>query len=117
MVELAHRLLRQTKNAKISWQPVDEDGEKFIYSSLKSSTVIELYDVDGDGNREIRLTLLNSHGTKVDSLEKEWEIGESDEVDAAAWNDVLDELYDQAKDAALSVTETFKDIFSSLADE
>lgn len=116
MVNLAHRLLRQTGNAKASWRAADEDGRRFIYSASKSSAVIELCDARAEGCGKIRLTLLNSLGSAVDSTTKERNPDESDGTGGSMRNDVLDELYDAAREAALGVAETFRDIFSSLED-
>lgn len=117
MANLAQRLLRQTKNAKIPWQAVDEDGNKLIYSTCKSSVIIETCGVEEETNTKVRLALLNFQGTTVESLDNERKSDESDETIEPTLNDVLDELYARAHDAALSATETFRDIFSSLDDE
>jgi hypothetical protein len=113
MVELAHRLLRQTKNAKISWLPIDDAGEQVIYTAPKSSAVVELRGINEEGAREIRLTLVSSRDTRIDSLTTQWHRSESGEMVASAWNDVLDELYEAARDVPVSATETFQDMFSS----
>lgn len=62
MANLAHRLLRQTKNAKIPWQAVDEDGNKLIYSTCKSSVVIEICGVEEEAKTKVRLALAELSG-------------------------------------------------------
>jgi hypothetical protein len=111
MAELSRRLLQQTKSGRITWSAVDREGDEFIYSATSSSAT-----VGPDERGDIRLALLNSRGETAASLEKAWSSDSSDqgEIAPAEWNDILDELYYAARDSALDVSETFKDIFSSL---
>jgi hypothetical protein len=107
MEELANRLLAQTLIGAVAWQAVDRDGTVFIYSAINSSVTIGPSPGAVPEEQDFELKLLNSQGNMVATLTKDWEHEEP-------WHLILNELYYAARDAALNVNKTFKDIFSSL---
>jgi len=105
MLVLAKNLLEATDQGKISWALTDEE-QKFLYAGSRSSVTIESYR-DRDGDNVTTLSLLNSRGTTVDSLQTDYAYIE-DHSNAMPWNDILEDLYHAARRVAHNVDEAIE---------
>lgn len=101
MLTLAENLHEATKAGKISWALTDRE-DKFLYAGTKSSVTIGAF-TDRDGDNHSTLSLLNSRGTTVDSLESEFEARQDGGYAGKPWNDLLEDLYHAARRVAHDV--------------
>lgn len=111
MVRLAESLLSGTKNGKVVWAPTDSEY-KYLCTGTRSSATIESF-VDRDDDRVSTLSMLNDHGTVVDSLKSGFKPGDSGGFAPESWNEVLDDLFYSARRVAYNVDDA---IDSMLAD-
>jgi hypothetical protein len=112
MFLLARNLLEATKAGKITWALTDEE-KTFLYAGTRSSVVIKTYNDSYEGPSTI-LSLLNSQGTTVDSLETE-HTREGDRWISAPWNDILDDLYHAARRVSYNVDEAIDSMLDDIA--
>lgn len=105
MLTLTTNLLEATNQGKISWALTDEE-QKFLYAGSRSSVTIEFYK-DREGDDIYILSLMNSRGTAVDSLQSEWTY-EGNGYTAASWNELLKDLYHAARRIAHNVDEAIE---------
>ena len=110
-VTLAENLLEATRAGKVSWAITDNET-KFLYAGTSSSVTIEFYD-SRDGEENI-LSLLNSRGTVVDSLATEYHRTSDEAMEAADWNDTLEDLYSAARRVAHNVDEAIDSMLSDI---
>jgi len=112
ILTLARNLLDATKQSKISWALTDVE-QRFIYAGSRSSVTIEKFTDRWNGEITV-LSLLNSRGTTVDSLETD-SIKVSDEKsEPAPWNELLDDLYHAARRIAHNVDEAIDSMLSDI---
>lgn len=121
MVELAGRLLAQTQKEKITWSPTDREGT-FIFSSKDSSVMIGKK-ADAKGHEYTELLLLNGQGNEVGRLDNQ----HSDQVEvvyaeslmrpSGQYDELLDDLFNNARRSALSINVALKDMLTALGDE
>ena len=112
MLALARNLLEATKAGKISWALTDSEI-RFLYAGTRSSVTIEHY-TDRDSDEISTLTLLNSRGTAVDSIQSEFSPKEDNKWVEASWNELLDELYYAARRVAHNVDEAIDSMLSDI---
>jgi hypothetical protein len=116
MIDLASDLLKQTEEEKVSWSPTD-DADQYIFSATSSSVLIKST-VDHDGDRHVDLSLVNRNGSEVASLGTQF----NREEPGGPWtggpnNKLLGRLYLAARNSALSVSDTLKDIYNAIGIE
>lgn len=112
MLTLATNLLEATKVGKISWALTDKEN-RFLYAGTSSSVTVELT-TDRDGDNHTTLSLLNSRGTTVDSIQSEYEPAGPDRWTAASWNEILDDLYYAARRVAHNVDEAIESMLTDI---
>lgn len=115
LVDLAKSLLERTRDDKISWTATDNETA-FLFSGTSTSVRIST-SFDNDGDMHTKLSLLNSRGTEVDSLQNEYHPAEISGWEPEDWNEVLDDLYYSARRKALDVDSMLDDILADLEDE
>jgi hypothetical protein len=111
MVKLAESLLAGTRSRKVAWTPTDND-DKFLCTGTRSSVTIESF-VDRDGDRISVLSLLNSHGSVVDSLQSEF-VSSGSSYTAESWNKPLDDLFYSARRVAYSVDDAIDGLLDDI---
>lgn len=111
MLRLAKGLLAGTRNGKVAWTPTDSEY-KFLCSGTRSSATIESFE-DRDGDTVSTLSLLNNHGTVVDSLKSAYPTTGPGTYESEEWNQTLDDLFYAARRVAYNVDDA---IDSMLAD-
>jgi hypothetical protein len=115
LVDLAKSLLKRTEDGNISWTTTDNESV-FLFSGTNTSVRVSSY-IDDDNDMRTKMSLLNSRGTVVESLESEFRRGPFDEVQPAPWNQTLNDLYHSAKRSALNVDAVLDDLLADLDDE
>jgi hypothetical protein len=112
MIRLAESLLSGTKKGKVAWTSTDSEY-KFLCTGTRSSVTIESY-LDRDDDRVSTLSMLNDHGTVVDSLKGGFHVNDQgSSYTPESWNEVLDDLFYSARRVAYNVDDA---IDSMLAD-
>lgn len=111
MIRLAKTLLSGTKDGKVAWTPTDSDY-KFLFTGRRSSVAIESYE-DRDNETVSTLSLLDGHGTVIDSLKSGFKSTIGRNYEPEEWNQVLDDLFYAARRVAYNVDDA---IDSMLAD-
>ena len=99
LVDLAKSLLKRTQNGSISWTATDNETV-FLFSGTNTSVRIST-SIDRDGDMHTILSLLNSRGTEVDSIEDGYRAAAISGWEPEDWNEVLDDLYYAARRNAL----------------
>jgi hypothetical protein len=112
MFKMAENLLVATKDGKISWRLTDAE-DKFIYAGSRSSVTIELHTDRFEGDETV-LSLLNSRGVVVDSLETAMIRAGEEGFMPAPHNVLLDDLYHAARRVAHSVDEALDSMFEDI---
>jgi hypothetical protein len=115
LIDLAKNLLQRTQEGGVSWTATDNETA-FLFSGTNSSVQINSY-TDRDGDMHTVLSILNSRGTVVDSIEDEFRPAPIDGYEPEDWNEVLDDLYYAARRNALDVDSTLDDLLADLEDE
>jgi hypothetical protein len=113
MVSLATSLLDRTRAGSIAWTATD-DERRFLFSGTNTSVSITSF-VDEDDDNITSLSLLNSRGTIVESLDSDFEPrAPGSGYPPKSWNKVLDDLYHAARRSALNVDAMLDDLFAEL---
>lgn len=110
LVRLTEVLLARTREGKISWKPTD-DERAFLYTGPGTSALITSH-LDEDGDNRTTLSVLNSRGTEIESIENEWQAGSP-----ATWNETLDDLYYSARRDALNIDKVLDNFLATLEQE
>lgn len=100
---LAAKLLDQTKQGNLHWSDTDVE-EQYLYSASNSSVVVDYFQ-----DRRYVLSLLNSRGTVVESLEMK-EPSEAASSDDVALFGVLEALYEHARRQALRIDQIIDEL-------
>jgi hypothetical protein len=111
MVKLAENLLAGTRSGNVAWTPTDSD-DKYLCTGTRSSVTIESF-IDRDGDRISVLSLLNSHGSVVESLQSRYVSTESNYT-AESWNESLDDLFYSARRVAYSVDDAIDSLLADI---
>lgn len=114
MIALANRLLAGTKGGKVAWTPTDSDY-KFLCTGTRSSVMIESL-VDRDGDTVSTLSILNAHGSVVDSLKSGFvpNEGNAGSYRPESWNGILDELFASARRVAYNVDDAIDSLLADI---
>jgi hypothetical protein len=104
---LAETVLTLTKRGEIQWAVTDDSGS-FLYSTTKSSLLINGSPAPEPEGGEYSLTLVNSKGDTVAEYNNELE------EDNGFRTQLLSDLWYEARNNALDVEDTFRDIRQAL---
>jgi hypothetical protein len=114
-VTIARRLLERTEGKSARWRTTDADGV-FLFAGSSSSVTVEQW-VDPDGDKNHRLSLLNSSGTEVAELRSTWD-GDpwngTTNYSAGPHNSLLSALYEAAKRSALRIDDVIDGLLRDL---
>ena len=113
MSKLAGQLLALTQNYRISWTETDKENE-FLYATIKNS--ISIARVSRMLSVVYIITVYNSRGTAVDSLET-GSVRKDQFMMPAPWNKVLSDLHEAARKSALNVEEELDILIAALEGE
>jgi hypothetical protein len=112
MIALAQSLLKRTTEGKIAWITTD-DEKTFLYSRPGSSATISSA-VDRDGDNQTVLSVHDSRGTVLQSIENEFHGDSKGGYEPGEWNGLLDALFFAARRSALDVGDMLDDILDDL---
>lgn len=103
MERLAQSLLAATEEGRVEWSAADDTQTTFSTARSAGSVVIESH--DRDGAEPYILTVFDSSGRRVETLESSWDQGDTvlGIRQAARWNDLLRNLYEAARRRALNI--------------
>lgn len=112
MIKLAESLLAGTRDGKVAWTPTDSEY-KFLCTGTRSSVTVEFYE-DRDGDTTSTLSLLNNHGTVVDSLRSAITATGPRTYEPEAWNQTLEDLFYAARRVAYNVDDALDGMLADI---
>jgi hypothetical protein len=112
MIALAKSLLKGTNEGKISWTTTD-DEKTFLYSRPGSSATVSS-SVDSDGDNRTVLSVHDSRGTVVQSIQNEFRGDAKGGYEPGVWNGLLDALFAAARRSASDADDALDEILDDL---
>jgi hypothetical protein len=111
LLQLAERVIAETNQGKVTWRG-SNDLTSFSFTTAQGSVIVN--SLDGDGQAPYRLSILNTEGTAIESVESVWDTNAGPPAPPAPWNALLQTLYETARSSAVSLDDVIDGILREI---